>query len=270
MNDFVFRDEGQLKLLSCLPLTQAGFVNAFSTRLGGVSSLPQTALSLGNFRHDSRENVLENRRRFQAALQTEGWTLVTANQIHSADVRVIQQTLDAQSAPTNCDALTSNLEQTLLAVQTADCMPILLADERHGAFAAIHAGWRGTLNRIVSRTLEQMQQAFGTHPADVLAAFGPAISACCFEVGPEVVEQFEQAFSFANQAFSQRQANGKAHLNLSFINRQLLLEAGVDCAKIFDCELCTSCRTDLFFSYRRERGAEKPIGRLMGVVGKAV
>jgi polyphenol oxidase len=263
MKDFVFREQARLKLLICEPLERAGFKNAFSTRGGGVSPLPFHALSLGNFRQDNRENVLENRRRFQAALNALDWTLVTANQIHSADVRTIQDLEEARAEPSACDALTANVPRTLLAVQTADCSPILLVDQRTRAFAAIHAC-------IVSRTLERMQQSYGTEPADVLAAFGPAISACCFEVGPEVVKQFEQEFLFGSTAFTKHQDSGKAHLALSTINRQLLLESGVTAENIFDCGLCTVCRTDLFFSYRRERGAEQAIGRLMGVVGREV
>lgn len=270
LRDFVFRERGSIKLLVCEPLERAGFTNAFSTRLGGVSSLPSAALSLGNFRQDSRENILENRRRFQTALNAADWTLITANQIHSADVRFIRDTEDANAEPTACDALTANLPRTLLAAQTADCMPILLIDERSGAFAAIHAGWRGTLARIVARTLERMQLSFQTQPSDVLVAFGPTIGPCCFEVGPEVIDQFEGAFHAVNSAVSKRQPNGKAHLNLSHLNRQILLESGVKVGNIYDCELCTSCHTELFFSYRRERGAEQPIGRLMGVVGREV
>jgi len=268
MDAFVFREVGQVKLLTCEPLIRAGFRNAFSTRLGGVSSLPHEALSLGNFRQDSRENILENRRRFVSALQSEDWGLVTANQIHSADVRVVRDAFDAQAEPTACDALTANVARTLLAVQTADCMPILLVDERTRAFAAIHAGWRGTLNCIVSRTLEQMQQSFGTRPAEVMAAFGPAISDCCFEVGPEVAAQFDEAFTNAAGIFSNPKPDGKVHLDLRQVNRDLLCAAGIREDVIYDCELCTACRTDLFFSYRRELGSERPVGRLMGVIGR--
>ncbi len=269
-NDFSFRASGELKLLICEPLERAGFKNAFSTRLGGVSSLPSHSLSLGNFRQDSRANILENRRRFLAALSASDWTLVTASQVHSADVRSVQDELDARREPSSCDALTANIPRTLLAVQTADCMPILLVDERSRAFAAVHAGWRGTLARIVSRTLERMQLTYDTRPEHVRAVFGPAIAACCFEVGSEVIAQFEQAFSFGGQAVNQRQANGKAHLDLGFINRQLLTEARVPAEQIYDCTLCTSCENDLFFSYRREHGAEQIVGRLLGVVGREV
>lgn len=270
MNDFSFRTSGELKLLICEPLEYAGFKNAFSTRLGGASSLSNCSLSLGNFRQDSRENILENRRRFLAALDASDWTLVTASQIHSADVRSVQDESDAHCEASPCDALTANMPHILLAVQTADCLPILLVDLRSRAFAAVHAGWRGTLAGIVSRTLERMQLTYDTKPENVRAAFGPSIAACCFEVGPEVITQFEQAFSFGGQAVHQSKADGKAHLDLSFINRRLLIESGVPDEHIYDCALCTSCKNDLFFSYRRERGAEQAVGRLMGVVGREV
>ena len=163
----------------------------------------------------------------------------------------------------------ANLEKTLLAIQTADCMPILLGDQRTRAVAAVHAGWRGTLAGIVARTIERMQHAYGTRSADVFVAFGPTIQAPNFEVGPEVIAQFEAAFAFAPQAVSQRKPTGQAHLDLAFINRQLLQNAGVPATQIFDCELCTVERNDLFFSYRKERGAEQPVGRMMGVIGRA-
>src|SRR6185503_12787396 len=125
-----------------------------------------------------------------------------------------QNELDALREPSPCDALIANIPLTLLGVQTADCMPILLVDKRSRAFAAVHAGWRGTLACIVSRTLERMQLTYDTRPEDVCAAFGPSIAACCFEVGPEVIAQFEQTFSSGQQVASRRQADGKAHLNL--------------------------------------------------------
>jgi polyphenol oxidase len=270
MSDFSLRASGEIKLLVCEPLEHAGFKNAFSTRLGGVSSLPAHSLSLGNFRQDSRENILENRRRFLSALGASDWTLVTASQIHSADVRSVQDEPDARSEPSPCDALTANLPRTLLAVQTADCLPILLVDERSRAFATVHAGWRGTLAGIVSRTLERMQLSYDTRPQDMRVALGPSIAACCFEVGPEVIVQFEQAFGFGRESISGRQPDGKAHLDLNFINRRLLLDTGVPATQIYDCALCTSCENGLFFSYRRELGAEQVVGRLMGVVGREV
>lgn len=268
MKDFSFRQINQLQLLVCEPLEQAGFKNAFSTRLGGVSPLPADALSLGNFSQDERDNVIENRRRFLTALAAPDWTLVTAKQIHSAEARHVSDHDDACSEPTACDALTANFPGALLAVQTADCLPVLIADERTGAFAAIHAGWRGTLAGIVARTVERMQQRYNSRPEDLRAALGPAISAPVFEVGLPVLDEFRSKFSYAEELISDLQANGKGHLNLNLANIRQLMDCGLRAERIYDCGLCTWLRNDLFFSYRRERGAEKAVGRLMGVIGR--
>ena len=267
MNHFTFRQHHALQYLVCEPLGQAGFKNAFSTRLGGVSHLPAESLSLGNFSHDQREHVLENRRRFLEAIGATGWPLVTAKQIHSADVRTVMDADDARREVTVCDALTANLPQTLLAVQTADCLPVLIVDERTHSFAAVHAGWRGTLAGIVARTIERMQQRYGSRAEDLRAALGPGIGACCFEVGPEVIDAFRREYRYTEELISARQANGKGHLNINYANAQQLMDCGVRADRIYDSGLCTVCRNDLFFSYRRERGHEHHVGRLMGVVG---
>ncbi len=271
MEHFYFResDDG-VKLLVCEPLENLGFVNAFSTRLGGVSALPRNALSLGSISPQERENVTENRRRLLAALGVPAWRIATARQFHSTQVVMVRDAHEyLQTGPAACDALSSNVPEVLLAVQTADCMPVLIADPRTGAYAAVHAGWRGTLGRIVARTIEQMQQDFDSRPEDLQAAFGPAISAEVFEVGIEVLDAFRREFPYAEELISDRQPNGKGNLNLNLANARQLEECGVAKEHIFDCGLCTWLRNDLFFSYRRENGAENPVGRLMGVIGRA-
>ncbi|MEK7830730.1 MAG: peptidoglycan editing factor PgeF [Acidobacteriota bacterium] len=268
MTNFSFRRRGGVQLLICEPLERLGFKNAFSTRVGGVSPLPADALSLGNFSHDERANVIENRRRFQAALETDNWPMVTAKQIHSADVRSVADAEDALTEARPGDALTANVEKVLLAIQTADCMPILIVDERTRAFAAVHAGWRGTLAGIVARTIERMQQEYGSRPEDLHAALGPAICAEVFEVGAEVLDAFRAEYDYAEVLFSDLQPNGKGHINLNLANTRQLTDAGLRADRIYDCGLCTWMRNDLFFSYRLERGAEKPVGRLMGVIGR--
>jgi hypothetical protein len=269
MNDFSFRERDGLKLLVSDPLEAIGFKNAFSTRLGGVSPLPADALSLGSTSREERENVRENRRRFLAALDAADWTLLTARQFHSAEVIAVEDARSyAQQGPLACDALVSRIDRALLAVQTADCLPILVADERRRAFAAVHAGWRGTLAGIVARTVARLQQEYDSRPQDLHAALGPAISAAVFEVGPEVLEQFRGAFNYAEDLISHPQPDGKGHLNINLANVRQLVDAGVREDRIYDSGLCTWLRNDLFFSYRRENGAEKPVGRLMGVIGR--
>lgn len=271
MDNFRFHNSGGLELLICEPLEAAGFLHAFTTRAGGVSPLPESSLNLGTYTEDSRDNILENRRRLRVALGAASWPLVTVRQIHSAIVCRVDSPLVAAEEAT-ADALIGQQAGMLLAVQTADCLPILLADRRTGAFAAVHAGWRGTLGGIVARTVEQMQQAFQSQPADLIAAIGPAIGTCCFEVGLEVVALFSEAWPDTQGLVSpprSGRSTEKAHFNLALANRQQLRHAGLADSSIFASRLCTICHNDRFFSYRFELGAERPVGRLMGVIGQS-
>jgi polyphenol oxidase len=269
---FHWRERDNVLALCCTPLEQAGFPNAFSTRLGGVSPMPQGALNLAGFNEDAAENIHENRRRLLKLFDGE-WALASCWQMHSADVRVIKNIDDARP-PENahgdtvyCDALTTNTTRILLGVKTADCVPVLLADARTGACAAIHAGWRGTVASIVTRTLERMATEYGTRVEDVGAAIGPAARACCYEVGHEVIEVFHQKFP-ESDSFFKKTREGHALVDLHAANRQQLIAAGVSPRNIHTAPLCTMCRTDLFFSYRREKKVHGRVGRLMSVIGK--
>lgn len=269
---FHWREKENTLALSCAPLEQIGFTNAFSTRRGGVSPMPQDALNLAGFDDDRAENIYENRRRFLNLFEGR-WTLASCWQRHSADVRVVKSVEDARP-PENalgetvyCDALTTNAPQILLGVKTADCVPVLLCDPRTGACAAVHAGWRGTLSAIVARTLERMAAEFGTQAGDASAAIGPAARACCYEVGHEVVEAFRETFPNLDSLFTPTR-DGHALVDLQRANREQLIAAGVAPQKIYTAPLCTMCHTDLFFSYRREKRTHGRTGRLMSVIGK--
>lgn len=266
MKNFTFRQTNTLTYLVCEPIERLGFINAFSTR----QTTNSNEFTLGHFSADHREQILANRQRLQAAVNAEQATLVTAKQIHSADIRSINDHEDAQREPQPGDALTANLSHLLLGIQTADCMPIVLVDERTRAFAGVHAGWRGTWQEIVARTVERMQQAYGSRPEDLHVALGPAICAENFEVGPEVLDQFRRQFSYAEQLISKLQPTGKGFIDLNRCNAQQLMDAGVRPERIYDSALCTVARNDLFFSYRKERGHERYVGRLMCVVGQAL
>lgn len=269
---FYWRAKGNTLALSCAPLEALGFSNAFSTRLGGVSPMPQAALNLAGFDDDEADNIYENRRRFLNLFEGE-WTLASCWQKHSAEVRLVKNIDDTRQPEKSlgetvyCDALTTRTPRLLLGVKTADCVPVLLADARTGACAAIHAGWRGTLSSIVARTLERMLTEFGTQAADVTAAIGPAARGCCYEVGHEVIEAFREQFSDADSLFSPTR-DGHALVDLHKANREQLVAAGVQLENIHTAPLCTMCRTDLFFSYRREKRTHGRTGRLMSVIGK--
>lgn len=266
-------------------------VHGFSTRLGGVSRLPSGAkeLNLGFTEEDSRERVLANRRKYFQALGAGKMRAVALRQIHSDIVHLV----DSAKAPRSDvalqgDALITRECGVLLCVQTADCIPILLADTRHRAVAAIHSGWRGTVQRIVEKTLGCMQMEFGTRPADVIAAIGPGIARCCYEVGHEVVKEFAAKFPDARDWFDgpfDALADGdhdsnwlpwltmkppghappapRIQFDLEAANRAILAGAGVPRTRIFSSGYCTRCRTDLFFSYRHERAT----GRMMAAIG---
>ncbi|MFZ4984194.1 MAG: peptidoglycan editing factor PgeF [Blastocatellia bacterium] len=272
MDHFIFRQSADLELLVCKPMEAQGFINAFTTRYGGVSPLPAAALNLGNYSQDDYANITENRRRLKEALGLPDWPLLTLRQIHSADVHSIF-TIDGAAPfldrnPPPGDAIVSCLTRVLLAIQTADCLPILIADRRTGVTAAIHAGWRGTVAGIVTRTVGLMQQRLGVSPADLIVAQGPAIGPCCFEVGPEVIARFRELHDQVDCLLSGHQVDGRANLDLPLANRLQFRQLGVDDSSIYDCNLCTVCQNDKFFSYRLEKGAERPVGRLMGLIGR--
>ena len=270
---FQWREEGTVTALVCAPLEEAGFANAFSTRLGGVSPMPRDSLNLAGFMDDAAENIYENRRRFLKLFDGR-WTLAACWQTHSADVRVVAAAEDARPPEASlgenvyCDALTTDTPRILLGVKTADCVPVLLADTRHGACAAIHAGWRGTLSLIVRHTIERITEKYGTRPEDIRAAIGPAALACCYEVGQEVIDAFREKFPDADNLFTPTRER-HALVDLHRANRDQLLASGVSAKNIHVAPLCTMCRTDLFFSYRREKRVAGCVGRLMSVVGRA-
>ncbi len=257
-------------------------VHGFSTKPGGVSTQDgQKLLNLGFTDWDTKENVLENRRRFQSALGATDLKLISLKQIHSDVIHLFDA---APAEVCQGDASITNRPGLLLAVQTADCVPILLVDPKKRAVAAVHAGWRGTLARIVVKAVGQMQMHFNSKPADLLAAIGPSIGGCCYEVGTEVATQFLSQFLEAPEWFDEFRTGDEPNpvqwlnmmppghqpppknvlLDLRKANRVQLLGAGLRAPNIFVSDLCTACRRDLLFSYRKE-GPES--GRLMSVIG---
>jgi YfiH family protein len=258
----------QITYLVCEPLEDAGFINAFSTRLGGVSELPSGALNLAYFSGDSTENVNENRSRFLKALRLEGTTVVTARQTHSTDRVSIESRAQAEGPQPECDAMASRVEQILLAIQTADCLPILIADPSSGAFAGVHAGWRGTAARITERTIADLMQSHGFNARTAIAALGPTACGECYEVGSDVIERYKTEFGYWKKTLSNF-TNGKAHLDIRAANVQQLLFCGFTEDRIHVAPYCTMHQNELFFSYRRE-GRNKPtgLGRLLAVIGR--
>ena len=172
---FYWRERDGVRALICAPLERDGFTNAFSTRLGGVSPMPDQALNLAGFNEDDAANIYENRRRF-LKLFDDDWVLTGCWQVHGIDVRVVHSEAEAKTKPgvlgddEYCDALVSNTPKVLLTVKTADCVPVLIGDHATRAFAAVHAGWRGTSSSIVRNAITQLSTEYGTRPEDLRAA----------------------------------------------------------------------------------------------------
>lgn len=255
-----------MRALICTPLEADGFANGFSTRAGGVSPMPQGALNLAGFNEDEAANIYENRRRF-LKLFAGDWRLTGCWQIHGSSVRVVRDPSDVRSDEERCDGLSTNVTRVLLGIKTADCVPVLLADARTGACAAVHAGWRGTVESIVVRALELMNEEYGTRAEDLRASIGPAALVCCYEVGAEVIEAFRARFQDAESLLTPTR-EGHARIDLHLANFNQLIAKGVHAECIHLAPFCTMCRNDLFFSYRREKRLHGRVGRLMSVVGK--
>jgi polyphenol oxidase len=262
-------------------------VHGFSTRGGGLSRVyGGQVLNLGFTKHDSRSVVERNRllRQLGAVTRNEPWPLVTLRQIHSDLIHCVDIPPGYQLT---CDGLITCTPEIILAVQTADCLPVVLVDPKHRAVGVFHAGWRGTIKRIVEKGVGEMRRCFATQPGHIKAAIGPGIHGCCYEVGPEVREKFESQFAYPADLFREVKESDpvrerypllflsarppghstmprKIFLDLVEANRRQMVEAGVLPRNITASELCTACRPDLLFSYRAEKGVT---GRMMGVVG---
>ena len=297
--------ETKIKLLSSKKLAALPWlVHAFSTRRGGMSRVyGGNTLNLGFTKHDSRVVVERNRELFLKALGVSDgrkcWPLVTLRQIHSDLIHYVDHL--PERAPAG-DGLITDTPGLLIAVQAADCLPIIVVDKKRRAAGVFHAGWRGTGKRIVEKGVGAMRQNFGSDPRDLAAAVGPGIQSCCYEVGEEVRSLFEAQFGYGASLFREvkqsdpvrekypmlfltARAPGhselpvKLFLDLVEANRRQLLDAGVP-AKNIDApppwregrgkegrgrsSWCTACNPELFSSFRADEGVT---GRQMGVAG---
>ncbi len=270
--------------------------HGFSTRSGGVSSLyGGNSLNLGWTREDDPDAVRENRRRFVHAVTGElvvdaPFALVGMRQIHSANVHEVRgpdspedKRSTAEGQPVlEGDGLITDRPGVLLAVGTADCVPVLVVDTSKRVVAAFHAGWRGTVSRMVETGIARLQQSYGSRTEDLIAAVGPSIGPCCYSVGNEVAAEFASKFTYADQLFRKGStseprrtdaadplAKNQLHLDLWEANRRQLLHVGLADAQISVLASCTACSRDStgqlrYFSHRGEHGIA---GRMLNVVG---
>jgi polyphenol oxidase len=268
-------------------------VHAFSTRRGGVSQVyGGNTLNLGFTKHDSRAAVEQNRRLFLHKLRVADgrqgagatWPLITLRQIHSDLVHQIEA---PPEHPLVGDGLVTDIPGLLLAVLTADCLPVIVADKKRRAVGVFHAGWRGTVKRIAEKGVGEMRRWFGSDPRNLVAAIGPGVRGCCYQVGEEVRNKFQAQFAYADALFREMKESdpirerypllfltarapghsdmpAKLFLDLVEANRRQLIDAGVPPKNIETSAPCTACHTDLLFSHRAEKGVT---GRMMGAIG---
>ncbi len=267
--------------------------SGFSTRLGGRSHAYSVdgapgELNLGFTAEDSREAVVANRRLLAEAITGNASTpLLALRQFHSNLVIPVTAADAARTTPHKADGVITNDPGLLLAVQMADCIPVLVADRKRRAVGAFHAGWRGTVKRIVEMGVGRMRLECGSRPEDLIVAIGPGIGQCCYAVGEEVLSEFESQFIYARELFREvydsdpvrqkypmlfltQRAPGHSpigpslHVNLIEANRRQLLDCGIAPQSIQVVGTCTQCHPQLFYSHRGSRGHA---GRMMAVIG---
>ena len=267
--------------------------HGFSTRFGGVSRAycaedAPGELNLGFTAADTREAVSRNRRLLAEAVTANAFTpIVTLRQFHSNLVIKAAASDANRERPRKADGAITAEPGLLIAIQTADCIPVLVADHKRRVVAAFHAGWRGTVKRIVELGVGRMRLEFGCRSEDLIATIGPGAGQCCYAVGEEVHSEFESQFGYARELFREvfdsdpvrtkypmlfltQRAPGHSpigptlHLDLIEANRRQLLDAGVRASAITFTGGCTNCHTDLFFSHRASGGHA---GRMMSVIG---
>lgn len=239
-------------------------VQGFTTRHEGVSRPPYNSLNLGLSTLDSPHNVEGNRSILARAFDARVEKLVTVTQVHGNDLLLLDQPNPDFShfLKLECDGIVTNQPGVMIGVCVADCAPILLLDPVSKVVAAIHAGWKGTVAGIAAKGVQAMVNLFDCRPRDILAAIGPTIGACCYEVDAPVADAFRAAGQDFD-GFAQPSGDRKWRLDLARANRQQLLLAGIAEDNIETSGLCVSCEKDLFFSYRRDKGET---GRQMGFI----
>jgi len=254
--DFVY-DEG--RVLSCRAFSETGIVNhGFSTRIGGVSTDAFSSLNLGMHTADDKENVQHNFELFCRDVCIEPSHLVLSEQVHEtvifkASRQDCGKGLLVESDLSGVDGLITDEPGVALATFYADCTPILLLDPKRKVIASVHSGWRGTVGKIARKAAFMMQKEYGCKRTDILAAIGPSIKQCHFEVGEEVYLNFAAAFGSRAERVTQLK-NGKYYIDTDTLNVQLLQESGVLSENISVCPLCSYCEEELFFSHRRSGG----------------
>jgi hypothetical protein len=232
------------------------------TRKGGVSPTPWASLNLGGTVGDERPNVVENRRRIYEVMDRKVESIFDVWQVHSDDVICTNTPRPLDSAHEKGDAILTDNPDITLFMRFADCVPILLHDPVRGVIGVVHAGWLGTVKKVVKRAVEKMAEQYGSFPGDIFAGIGPSIGTDHYPVGADVIEQVRAGFD-GRAAEVLSDTNGKTHLDLWTSNAVLLEEAGVKSVEIAG--ICTACDLGRWYSHRAEHGKTGRFGAFIAL-----
>ena len=258
-------DQGDIFQVCYLQYPHISISHAVSTRIGGVSVGAYEGLNIGYTTEDEIDCVYENRERLRVACGIPVQPVL--NMVHGTNIIYVDETPNGMAIGDAC--MTDKLNMPMM-ITTADCVPIIIYDPDHHAAALVHAGWRGTLERIAKIAIEAMGEKFASQPANLKIGVGPSIGPCCFEVGEDVGEEFNRAFK--NRQYLQElplfagiseSPVRPGKVDLWAANCAAMLEAGADCSNICLSGICSFCRSDMCYSYRRDK---RVTGRMASLV----
>ncbi|MBI4594882.1 MAG: peptidoglycan editing factor PgeF [Candidatus Tectomicrobia bacterium] len=236
-----------------------GFFHMFTTRNGGYSQGPYASFNLSFASGDSLESVTANKNLLS---QFFGKQVIFPKQIHGNNIVILDDYSERINASLPADGLISNLKGGCIGVLTADCLPLILVAPEKKCVALVHAGWRSSFGGIAKKAVDMLKARFGANPRSILVGIGPCIRVCCYEVGAELADFVKQRFPDQNELVIPGNGTVRVFLDLVKFNLLTLFEEGVSPENTFDCNLCTYCQQDLFFSHRAQRG---PTGRQAAV-----
>ena len=244
-------------------------VHGFSTRMGGVSEGIYESINLSYSRGDDEAAVTENFKRFARALDIKPENYVFSDQTHTTNIRVVKEEdrgkgfVKAQDYK-DVDGLITNVPELVLSTFYADCVPLFFVDPVKHAIGLSHSGWRGTVGKIGKKTIEKMQEEYGSCPADILVGIAPSICRDCYEVSEDVAEEFRKIFpAEEHKAIMDDKGNGKYQLDLWECNKRILQNSGITKEHLFVTNICTCCNSNLLFSHRASQGKRGNLGAFL-------
>ena len=249
-------------------MEKVGVTAAFTTRLGGVSCGQYASMNMSFTNGDDPENVRQNYNILFSSLGLDPEKAVISHQTHTDNIRIVTKEdigkgIIRERDYKDVDGLVTNIPGVALVTQFADCVPLLFFDPKKQVIAASHAGWRGTVLEIGLKTVKIMRELFGSDPADILAAIGPSIGKCCYEVDDPVALEIEKISYLKKEKLLFSKGGGKYQLDLKETNRQILINAGIKDSNICVSDLCTCCHSEIFHSHRATAGKR---GNLAAVI----